>query len=180
VQAVHPVLDGGGGGQHEHPAAASARDQPCAYVIAARARQISVEHDHVEAIDERPFQPSVAVEGKVNRHLLAAQANADRLSELRAGWRSAESWLSAWRHGAVMPSGDRAGSWIAVAEPNDRCDITPSVWFESRVAGLRTAGGSSGSHAAAAAVARRLHRAAHPPGRTQRPGCVTALQPLAP
>ena len=82
AEPVHPVLDGGGGGQHQHPAAAARPDEFGAHLVAVPSGQVPVEHDHVIIGHQRPLKTVRPVEGDVHGHPLLPQPGPDRLGQL--------------------------------------------------------------------------------------------------
>jgi hypothetical protein len=77
-EALDPVPNRPGRGQHQHPALGSARGKDPADVIAVRAGQVPVQHHHVIAVDRCVIEGCVAVQGHVDGHALAAQPGGHR------------------------------------------------------------------------------------------------------
>ena len=73
TEPFDPVLDGVGGGQHQHPALRTLGDERAADLIAVHFGEVSVQHDHVIRSDGRAGERVAAVMGDVDRDPLAAQ-----------------------------------------------------------------------------------------------------------
>ena len=82
AEPVDAVLDRVGGGQHQDAAAAALLDERPADLVAVDLRQVAVEHDHVVALARHVTESVLAVEGDIDRHPFAAQADGDRGREL--------------------------------------------------------------------------------------------------
>ena len=75
------VLQGAGGGEHEHPRERALAGQAAADVVAGAPGQVAVEHEDVVAGDHGLLQAAVAVVRRVDRHPLAAQPARDGVGQ---------------------------------------------------------------------------------------------------
>ena len=80
-EAVHPVLDRAGRGQHQDPARRPVGRQPPAYLVAVHSGQVPVQHHDVIAGDGQMLERVVPVENDVDGHALAAKPGPDRLGQ---------------------------------------------------------------------------------------------------
>jgi hypothetical protein len=78
AQALDPLGDRAGGGEHQDPARRPLPRQGPADVVAVHAGQVPVQHHHVVAVHREPVQGIVAVEGHVDGHPAAAQPGGHR------------------------------------------------------------------------------------------------------
>jgi hypothetical protein len=81
AQTLDPVGDGGGRGQHQHPARAPACGQVRADLVPVYPGQVPVQHDHVIAGQGHMIQRVLPVEGHIDGHALVAQPARHRLGE---------------------------------------------------------------------------------------------------
>ena len=81
LQAVHPVLDLGGGGEHEDPRT-GAGERP-AHLVTMHHRQVAVEHDHVIGRPRGGLQCRRAVENGVHGHPRLTQPLSDPAGKRR-------------------------------------------------------------------------------------------------
>jgi hypothetical protein len=77
-EAVHPLSDGTGRSQHQHPAPGPPGHGPSADFVAAGSGQVPVQHHDVIAGDGQMVERAVPVEDHVDRHALPAQSGPDR------------------------------------------------------------------------------------------------------
>ena len=109
AEALDPVGDGAGCGEHQHSARAPVGDQGPADLVTVDAGQIAVQHDYVVARCGDVRERVVAVEGNIDGHTLAAQPGRDRQSPTsdgppqaalsHQGTSSNPSWLQPGRPG---------------------------------------------------------------------------------
>ena len=81
-EPVDEVVDGCGGGEHQHPAVGLLAAQGPADLVAVDAGQVAVEHHHVVGVQARLVEGADAVVRHVHRHALTPQPASHRVGDL--------------------------------------------------------------------------------------------------